>query len=125
MRQYSHAVAWCGGLALAVGLLAVTTDAQEPRPRAKTVTPAPGSEPGRVAPPARPGEPARVAHPAWVHVPDYFGQIEPPLTSGQREQIYEIQARALRESEAVLNAAQRTSLEQHRGKGARPSRDAG
>jgi hypothetical protein len=113
MQQNRWAVAFGGGLALVAGLLAVSTAAQEPRMRAKA------------APPARVAEPVKVAHPPGVHVPDYFAQLEPPLTPEQRERMYEIQTRALRESEAVLTAAQRSSLQKLRSRGAHPARDAG
>ena len=113
MRQNTCAIALGGGLALVAALLAVPTTAQETRTRAKAV------------PPARVAEPAKVAHPPGVHVPDYFAQIEPPLTPEQRARIYEIQARALRESEAVLTAAQRSSLQELRGRRAHPAGDAG
>jgi hypothetical protein len=112
MRPYARAVALSGGLALVAGLLAISTAAQEPRTKTKA----------KEAQPAPVAEPAKVAHPPGVHVPDYFAQLEPPLTPEQRERIYEIQARALRESEAVLTPAQRTSLQELRSKGGRPAR---
>lgn len=114
MRHQTRVIAFGGGLALLAGLLAIPTAAQEPRTRTKGALPARGV-----------AEPAKVAHPPGVHVPDYFAQIEPALTPEQRERIYEIQARALRESEAVLTAAQRSSLQEHRGRGARPARNLG
>lgn len=107
------ALSLSGGLALAAGLLAIPSGAQETRSRTKP------------APPVRGAEPVRAAHPPGVHVPDHFSQLEPALTPVQRERIYEIQARALRESEAVLTAAQRSSLQEHRARGGRPARDAG
>ena len=109
MRLNTRVIASGGGLLLVAGLLAIPTVAQEPRGKAK------GTQPPRAV------EPAKVAHPVGVHVPDHFNQLEPPLTPEQRERIYEIQARALRESEAVLTAGQRTSLQEHRAKASRPA----
>src|SRR5947209_6494828 len=94
-----RAVALCGGLVLVAGLVALPSGAQEPSSRTKTAPPSKNAEPGHV--PAPPG----------VRVPDYFSKVEPPLTAAQRERIYEIQAKALRDSEAVLTAAQRSSLQ--------------
>ena len=97
-----------GGLLLLAGLVAIPTSAQEPRGRTKGT------------PSTRTTETVPMSHPMGVHVPDHFAQLEPPLTPVQRERILEIQARALRESEAVLTSAQRTSLEGHRAKAATP-----
>ena len=100
-----RAVALCGGLALVAGLVALPSGAQEPRGRTKAAPPSSGAEPGHVAAP--PG----------VRVPDYFNKVEPPLRPEQRARIYEIQARALRDSEGVLTPAQRSSLQRLREQG--------
>lgn len=109
MRSNNRVIAFGGGLVLMACLLTIPTGAQEPKVKTKPV------------PTPRATEPTKVAHPPGVHVPDFFGQLDPPLTPEQRERIYEIQARALRESEAVLTAAQKTSLQEHRSRGAAPA----
>ena len=110
MRWNTRFVATGGGMLLVVGLLSIPSGAQDLK----------GGKP-KLAPP-RVTEPAKVPHAPGIHVPDYFGQIEPPLTPEQRERIYEIQTRALRESETVLTPAQRTSLQEHRARSGHSTR---
>jgi hypothetical protein len=106
-----RAVALCGGLVLVAGLVALPSGAQEPSGRTKATQTSKNAD--------KSAEPAHVAAPPGVRVPDYFSKIEPPLTAAQREHIYEIQAKALRDCEAVLTAAQRSSLQRHREQGGR------
>src|SRR4051794_36006264 len=67
-----------GGVALVLGLAAWPTIAQESKTRAR---------PGTTVSP-HVDDPNKVAHPPWVHVPDYFNKVEPPLTPEQRSRIY-------------------------------------
>jgi hypothetical protein len=106
MRRGTRVVAACGGLALVLGLATFPSDAQEAKSRRKSVAPAKADE-------AR-----KVAVPPGVRVPNHFNQLDPPLTPEQRERIYEIQARALRDCEAVLTPAQQSSLRRLREQGA-------
>ena len=105
MRPMTRIVAACGGLAVVLGLAAFPSDAQEPK--------------GRRRPPAatKADEPRKVTAPPGVRVPDHFNHLEPPLTADQRQRIYEIQARALRDCEAVLTPAQQSSLRRLREQG--------
>ena len=111
MRLISRVVASCVGPVLVLGLVTLSGDAQEPKGKSKA------------SPPVKADEPKKVASPPGVRVPNHFNQVEPPLTPEQRERIYEVQAKALRDSESVLTPAQRTSLRRLREQAADPGPD--
>jgi len=91
-----------------LGLVTLSGGAQEPKGRTKA------------SPLVKADEPSKVASPLGVRVPNHFNQLEPPLTPEQRERIYEVQAKALRDCESVLTPTQRTSLRRLREQAADP-----